>query len=406
MDLPRTYGVDDFPIILQDKTFDDNNQLVFAAMADTLMVNGTLAPYLEVPAQRVRLRFLNASSQRVYNLNLPPNTNPHMIGSDGGLLEAPLPLAGLSMAPGERAEFVLDFSGLNGFNMPMGSNSSGLPPGVSGGPGGPQGPPGNLLDDSDFEFLEFRVIPPTANPAGPMPMSLNTHLIWAEAAADVHRLKVFDTIPPFGFPYYINSTPFDHDMVNDTIYLDDIEVWEIRNETNVAHPFHIHDVQFYILDINGNQPPPFLAGRKDVMQVNLGDTIRFITKFENHADHHIPYMYHCHNLFHEDAGMMGQFLVLDTTHTSVNEVIESRQGGYIAYPNPTRNDLTVQLRSNGNEVGSLEIFDAFGRQIHHMTTAIATGELHLDVSDPVPGVYFIRISGLSDQEMTKRFVVQ
>ena len=84
----------------------------------------------------------------------------------------------------------------------------------------------------------------------------------------------------------------------------------MRNQSPIAHPFHIHDVQFYVLSINGAAPPPHLAGRKDVIHVPAGNSVvRFITQFETFYDDHIPYMYHCHMLMHEDDGMMGQFLV-------------------------------------------------------------------------------------------------
>lgn len=393
LDLPRTYGVDDFPLILQDKTFDGNNQLIFAAMADTMMVNGTLAPYLEIPAQRVRFRLLNASNQRVYNIALPVTANPLMIASDGGLLETPAPISELIMAPGERAEIVLDFSGANGMQVPMGSNSNMLPPGVSGGPGGPGGPPGNSLDNSSFEFLELRIQPPTANPAGPVPATLNTHLIWDEANADVTRVKVMDTLTT-GFPFYINGTPFHHDHINDTVYLDDIEVWEIRNETRVAHPFHIHDIQFYILDINGSPPPPHLAGRKDVVLLNVEDTVRFITRFDDHADAHIPYMYHCHNLFHEDAGMMGQFVVLETntTNTSVQKPITAQRSTYSVAPNPTSSRVRVQRAGGPMPDGTtVSVFNVLGALVTAEGARVSASAFSLDMRSLQSGTYLVVI---------------
>jgi blue copper oxidase len=107
----------------------------------------------------------------------------------------------------------------------------------------------------------------------------------------------------------IDGVQYDHDVNNEEIYLDDVEIWEITNNSNIEHPFHIHDVQFYILDIDGAAPPAYKAGRKDVVQVKAGETVRFITKFEDFADNDFPFMYHCHILPHEDKGMMGQFIV-------------------------------------------------------------------------------------------------
>jgi FtsP/CotA-like multicopper oxidase with cupredoxin domain len=390
LDLPRTYGVDDFPIIIQDKSFDASNQLIFAALADTMLINGTLAPYLEVPAQRVRFRYLNASSQRAYHLNFPPQFQPLLIGTDGGLLEAPLPINGITLSPGERIEVVLDFSGMNGNTEPMACNNSQLPNGCSGGPGGPGGPPGNNLDANDFNFMEIRVTPANGNPAGATPTVLNTHNIWDEVDADVLRTKVFDTLTT-GFPYYINGTAFNMMVVNDTIQLDDIEIWELVNETNIAHPFHIHDIQFYILDINGNPPPPELRGRKDVVLVNVGQTIRFITKFEDFADDVIPYMYHCHNLFHEDAGMMGQFIVIDSTTIGMNETMISAGQLYSAYPNPTTDVVTLERLGSSNGNAMVSVFNTVGKLISSHNMPQNQTRLRLGLSDFDAGLYLISI---------------
>ncbi len=102
---------------------------------------------------------------------------------------------------------------------------------------------------------------------------------------------------------------------------ENIEIWQLTSQSPIAHPFHIHDVQFYILDINGAPPPPNMQGRKDVVLVPAGGgVVRFITRFEDHWDEEIPYMYHCHMLTHEDDWMMGQFLVLPPENVGLAEV--------------------------------------------------------------------------------------
>ena len=109
--LPHRYGVDDFPLIIQDKSFDSlTNAFIYEAMGDTVMINGTLNPFLTVPAQMVRLRVLNASNQRVFNLGFPPTNIAFQIASDGGLLESPLPVTRIQIAPGERARIEGDRS--------------------------------------------------------------------------------------------------------------------------------------------------------------------------------------------------------------------------------------------------------------------------------------------------------
>ena len=176
LNLPRTYGVDDFPMIIQDKSFDSlSNQFIFEEMSDTVMVNGTLDSYLEVPAQVVRFRLLNGATQRVFNLGFPPQLPVLMIGSDGGLLEQPFPANRVQIAPGERAEIVVNFMGHQGMNFPLFAFNSEMSDGVSGGPNGPSGRPGNPLDGVDFLVTEFRVVGQSANPVTQMPQGHAQH---------------------------------------------------------------------------------------------------------------------------------------------------------------------------------------------------------------------------------------
>ncbi|MBK9413688.1 MAG: multicopper oxidase domain-containing protein [Bacteroidetes bacterium] len=113
-------------------------------------------------------------------------------------------------------------------------------------------------------------------------------------------------------PFTINGHQFSMDTINDTTYLNEVEKWTLINNTLIAHPFHIHDVQFYVTDVNGISVPVSEQVKKDVVLVMPNESVSFITKFEDFADT-IPYMYHCHLLHHEDDGMMGSFVVLPGT---------------------------------------------------------------------------------------------
>ncbi len=393
--LPHTYGVDEFPLIIQDKSFDTLNQFIYTEMADTMMVNGTLGPYLEVPGQMVRFHILNASNQRVYNLGFPFQFDMWQIGSDGGLLEQPLPTNRLYIAPGERAEVVIDFSSQIGWNGPMVSFNSEMGDGVSGAPNGPGGGPNNPLDGVDFQVLEFRVQPPTANPITSIPNNLNTLSPPQEINTDRYRTKTF-TVDSTGFPFYINGELMDMAVFNDTVLLDDIEVWTLINETDIAHPWHIHDIQFFVLDINGNQPPPHLRGRKDVVLVEPFDTIRYITQFTDFTNDTVPYMFHCHNLFHEDAGMMGQFIV--TTGVGVEELEEGT--AFYAYPNPTLNRFNIVAHEgNFSDINTIEVWDTRGRRLVTRVPAPGVNQLEIDLSPYPTGLYLIRVN-YADQFQT------
>jgi FtsP/CotA-like multicopper oxidase with cupredoxin domain len=95
------------------------------------------------------------------------------------------------------------------------------------------------------------------------------------------------------------------------VKLGDTEVWEIKNVSDMPHPFHIHDITFLILDRDGKPAAKHEQGWKDTVFVHFNETVRVLAKFENFADPKVPYMFHCHILEHEDGGMMGQFLVTD-----------------------------------------------------------------------------------------------
>ena len=133
LNLPRTYGVDDYPLVIQSKCFDASKQIQINNASDSvMMVNGTINPFLNVSAQVIRFRVLNASSERVYQLGFQGNLTFHQIGTDGGLLDAPVALTRLRLAPGERAEILVNFSGLNGQTFTLMSFASELPGAIYG----------------------------------------------------------------------------------------------------------------------------------------------------------------------------------------------------------------------------------------------------------------------------------
>jgi FtsP/CotA-like multicopper oxidase with cupredoxin domain len=110
----------------------------------------------------------------------------------------------------------------------------------------------------------------------------------------------------------INGAAMDMDIVNERVPVGQWEIWEIANASMMAHPFHIHNAQFRVIDRDGRAPPPLETGFKDTVIVNPREQVRVLLRFEEYTDPDLPYMYHCHILEHEDAGMMGQFLVVNS----------------------------------------------------------------------------------------------
>lgn len=301
--LPSTYGVDEFPLILQDRAFNADGSINVVPLGDTMMVNGTIEPFLAAPAQVVRLRVLNGSNERTFNLGFDDGRSYFVIGTDGGLMPAPVPVSRFFLSPGERVDILVNLAGAAlGSTLNLLSFGSELPADIAGARGA--GP----LDGADFQILELRLIEATASAVTEIPAAITTLNKYAEADAAVTRHLPFNFA---GGVFTIGDSPFDMSRIDQTVQLGDVEIWELENTTFLSHPFHIHDIQFFILDRNGVAPAPQDAGKKDTVLVRAGETVRFITKFDDFADPDIPYMYHCHILPHEDAGMMGQFVVVE-----------------------------------------------------------------------------------------------
>lgn len=388
--LPRTYGVDDFPLVVQSLELDSLNQFMPKGMVDSIvLVNGTYTPSVSLPAQVLRLRLLNGSGERTFNFGLTANKTFSVIGNDNGLLTAPVSVTRIRLSPGERAEVLVDLSSMQGQSLYLMSYASELPAGIQGGPTMPMppwSPPMNSpLNGIDFNILQINVAAPTANPVTSIPSTLVADTPYLQAAANANRgiMMTADSMMVMDGPFYFNHNLYDMMRIDYRIPLNNVEIWTLFDSTMVAHPFHMHDVHFYILDRNGVAPAPEESGRKDVVLVQPMETVRIIMKFDDFADTTTPYMYHCHILMHEDDGMMGQFKV-GTEYTAVKNITHT--SGISVYPNPVSENATVLLPSSAT--GHLTIFNTLGQVIHGNTTTTSTSIIN--TTNWPPGMYIIK----------------
>jgi bilirubin oxidase len=413
--LPRTYGVDDFPLIVQSKSFDVLYQLAPYTVDDSIMmVNGTIDPFLQVPQQIVRLRLLNATANRVYNFGLNNDSSFYVIGTDGGLLEQPVQLNRIILSPGERVEILVDFSAYAvSQSVNLISYASELPRGYMGadsvGNVQYQIPDyyNNPLNGADFNIVRFDVIAPTSNPVLTVPSALVTLNPWLEAQATVNRdiiitpdSSIVGPVAMVEGPFLMNGSMFDMDSVNEIVYINDIEIWTLINNSMVAHPFHIHDVQFYVLDINGNPPPAVLSGQKDVVTVEPFDTVRFITRFEHFADTSTPFMYHCHLLHHEDEGMMGSFIVVDTNALSASEhpVLSDEIN---LYPNPASETVILRVPA---DINCVSVYNSTGELVYSVDSLRKTS-IEINVRNWAPGCYIANALTDDGRSCSVRFII-
>ena len=321
--LPSDYGVDDIPVIIQDRRFNRDGSFDYlSAMPDVMMgykgnvilVNGTVDPHLALRRQRTRLRILNASNSRIYTLGRDDGVDLVIIGSDGSLMERPVRQRRVRVGPGERVELLIDAQPertirLMSYPDPVSAAGMGM---MMGGMAG---------NTETFPIVELRAGRLEASELA-LPERLIRVPSWSTAQARTTRTFSLDMgmmgmgmgrmmgRGGMGGMMAINGRSMNMDRIDVRIPLGNIEIWEIVNATPLTHPFHIHDIQFRVLDRDGEPPLPHEHGLKDTVLVNPGSAVRVIAEFADFADPQRPYMYHCHILEHEDAGMMGQFVVV------------------------------------------------------------------------------------------------
>ncbi|RKR84567.1 bilirubin oxidase [Mucilaginibacter gracilis] len=311
LNLPRNYGVDDIPLVLTSRRFNADNSFNTNVndYGDYLLANGTLNPQATLPKQFVRFRILNAEIERAYNLGFGDNRTFYVISNDGGLLDAPAPVTRLVLGVGERAEVLVDLSNdAVGSNVSFKSYNSGQTFGFPGGEPSTSGALGSLLNNTTFEVLNINVAAATSGAVTAIPTKLttNTYLAASDATSTiVTNITAGQGSSEFAF----DNNNYNYITINHTIPLNTVVKWTFVNSNVFGHSIHIHDIQFKIVSRSSGTIQPYEQGWKDSFFLHLGETVSVVAKFNDFADGTNPYMYHCHFPNHEDAGLMGQFLV-------------------------------------------------------------------------------------------------
>ena len=306
-------GKYEIPLVICDRMFDKEGQLYYPVsdkpespwipefFGDANLVNGTLLPFLEVEPRKYRFRVLNVSNARFYRLALSNKQSFHQIGTDQGLLAAPVPVQKIVIAPGERLDLIIDFKQSAGNRI--------------------------VLKDDFVSMMQFRVSAAGVKDDSVLPAKLRSIEKLAELAAVKTRVLSLDEVDDLvqnPVKMLLNKTSW-HEPVSENPALDSTEIWSFVNPTNDSHPIHLHLVRFQILDrqrfetfgyisrgelrFTGPmvQPDPAEAGWKDTVRAEPGMVTRIIAKFEGYPGR---YVWHCHILEHEDNEMMRPYDVL------------------------------------------------------------------------------------------------
>ncbi len=323
VELPRQYGIDDLPVIIQDRTFDAQGRLVYSLdeagedgwLGETVVINGAISPVARVPAGKVRLRLLNGANARFYIVAFSDNRPFYKIASDGGLLTAPVRLTTMEMSPGERCEIVVDLTDgksaelLTLFEDEFDEDDNGIVR--------------NLLDrlvrsDKPVPQPSLTLAVDSTLPAHTVPLPDKLATIVRPKETEILRTRDFILDMQDGgggshgghaaMDMTINGAAMDMNVINERVRRGEWERWRIRSNQG-AHPFHVHGCSFLIDQMEGAAAPPDQQGWKDTVVLDDDDWSEIVVRFDHPATEQHPYMYHCHILEHEDRGMMGQFTV-------------------------------------------------------------------------------------------------
>ncbi|MGA6972103.1 MAG: multicopper oxidase [Candidatus Binatus sp.] len=306
-------GKYEVPLVICDRMLDAGGQLIYPVsgkpnapwipefFGNLTLVNGKIMPFLEVEPRKYRFRVLNASNARHFILSLSNQAHFHQVGSDQGLLSAPVDLANLFIAPAERADLVVDFKDHRGDRI--------------------------VLNDSALPIMQFRVSTNASPDSSAMPAKLSSIRRTPESEAIKTRiltLNEYDNEVAEPILMLLNATYW-HQPVTENPVLDSTEIWNLINLTDDAHPIHLHLVRFQILDRRKFDkfaytirktlrytgpvvpPDPSEMGWKDTVRADPAMVTRIIAKFEGYPGR---YVWHCHNLDHEDNEMMRPYEVV------------------------------------------------------------------------------------------------
>jgi FtsP/CotA-like multicopper oxidase with cupredoxin domain len=301
-------GAFEVPLIVMDRQFDANNQIPYTFSSNgvtgtTQLVNGVYQPFLEVGDRKYRFRILDASNARVYDLSLSNGSSFTQVGTESGLLPAPVNRTQMLISPSERLDVVIDFAGLLGQTLYLRDERSGI----------------NLVEIRvNQDLLDDSTVPTTLRSLPDLGEPIVT------------RTFTFSRV--FG-KWVINNKSFNPDRVDAFPVLGSTEKWILQTSTldgGALHAIHIHDVDQQCLSRNG-APCPAYEVNKEAWLMQPGDVLEIKLKFSDHLG---AYMFHCHFLEHEDDGMMSQFEVLGPTPSPVATGTPTATPAGTASPSP------------------------------------------------------------------------
>jgi FtsP/CotA-like multicopper oxidase with cupredoxin domain len=327
-------GTHELPMLIQDRRLAEDGTFVYdpamhevmeGFFGDAAFVNGIRLPKHDVETTTYRLRLVNGTTSRILRLALSNGAPFQLIGTDGGLLTQAENVATIDLGTGERVDVLVDFSrtpvghtvsllsqafenpvmGMMGMGGGMGGRGMGGGMGGRGMGGGPgRMGAGGIQQGGELTLVEFRVAKAVPPQRWRAPARLHNERV-AEPRATRTRTFRFESMR---MEHTINGRSFDMARMDETVRFGDTEVWQFVNPSPFPHPIHMHEVQFTVLERIGGRARimPWERGPKDTVLVMPGEQVNVRATFDAYRGR---FLMHCHNLVHEDMGMMLNFEV-------------------------------------------------------------------------------------------------
>lgn len=376
----------DIPLLIQDRHSAYQPQFTYSPtmmdrmlgyLGDLPLINGTPDAYFEVQKTLYRFRLLNGSNARVYKIAFSDNSPFWVIATDGGLKDEPVQMNNFYLSPGERVDMLFDF-----FPYPIGNSITLQSQAFSG--IGTQG--------TQMDLLRFDIIGDTSS-GGIVPQSLEPINYYDINDITGTRNFILSQGMMGSGMHRINNLTYDMNRIDEVIPFDQLEEWKFINNTNNYHPMHVHGVLFQVYSRNGSTNlSPNDKGWKDTVLVNPNETVSVLAKFNDYSG---IYLLHCHNLEHEDDGMMLNIQIESPTkvddETQQPETFELYQN----YPNPFNSSTTFSYKLNiQDQRVKISIYDINGNLIEKLFDGFQSNGLHSiswDASNYSSGSYLARV---------------
>ncbi len=299
-------GAYEIPLVIQDKRLSGSSlnynptsmEVMSGFMGESIVVNGVASPYTDVASRYYRLRILNGSNARIYNLAFSNNQPFTIIGSDGGLLKNPQSVSNILLSPGERIDVLVNFAGIS-----TGTDVYLLSKAFSNA--------GNAQGKQEFKIMKFRI---TQNSTDSFSIPSNLSVVSTLSTSSQTRNFVLTEMQmsmggSMTGMHRINDKVFDAARIDETIAANSTEIWVFENKGNEPHPVHLHAAQFQVLSRSGGENRGVIAserGWKDTVLLLPGEKVTLAVPFGSLTG---KFVFHCHNLEHEDDGMMLQYMI-------------------------------------------------------------------------------------------------